>query len=158
MQTQTPIIANGTFTLTWPDGERHRTFSIRTMPSAEKQIANGRATPFAPGKRIISLMTGRDNETDYTSFGFVKDGEISIWQSMQNGTAKNAHLVWHEGKLTYWVNALLDLAFHGEQSGLYKMGYRLLAEEKCIVCNRKLTNPESIREKIGPECAKKRTG
>ena len=134
-------IANGTFTLIWPDGDRHRTFKIRTQkPDAE----------FAPGQRIISLMTGRDNESDYTSFGFIDESGVHIWNSAKQKP------VYHNGKLAIWVTVLQDLAIYGEKSKYHNKGMTLKVSERCIVCNRKLTNPESIRSKIGPECSKRR--
>lgn len=136
-------IANGTFTLIWPDGERHKTFKIKTQKADSK---------FMPGKRLISLMTGRDNETDYTTFGEATDTGIKIWHSVLHGTSKNAHVM-NNGKLPIWLDVLWDIATNGDQSRFFQKGMRLEASETCIICNRKLTNPLSIATKVGPECA-----
>ena len=141
-------IANGTFTLIWPDGQRHKTFKIKT------QAADSR---FMPGKRVISLMTGRDNNSDYTSFGLVDNLGIKIWQTISTGTSKVA-FVYNDGKLPIWTKVLWDLALNGENSRFYATGMRLEAAERCIVCNRKLTNPLSIATKIGPECSARLSG
>jgi hypothetical protein len=153
-QPQYPAVANGTFTLIWPDG-RHKTFAIKTMESAEKQKARGKA-PFAPGKRVISLMTGADNETSYTKFGFVYDNRISIWPSIRAAVKPQARRVWNEGKIEDQVKLFWYLATLGEKSRFYAAGYRLEASKRCVVCNRKLTNPQSLETNIGPECAMRR--
>ena len=139
-------IANGTFTLIWPDGDRHKTFKIKTQKADSK---------FMPGKRLISLMTGRDNESDYTTFGEATDSGLNIWHSVLNGTSKNAYVM-NDGKLPIWLQVLWDIATKGDQSQYFQKGMRLEASETCIVCNRKLTNPLSISTKIGPECAARR--
>lgn len=40
------------------------------------------------------------------------------------------------------------------QTRFYKLGYRLLEENSCVRCNRRLTDPVSISCGIGPECRK----
>ena len=68
-------ILNGTFTMTNRESGEHRTFQIRTQPDDAK---------FAPGKRVIALLRGPDNESDYQPFGFVsEDGTIYVWRSKQ---------------------------------------------------------------------------
>lgn len=138
-------IANGSFTLTWPDG-KHKTFRIKTQKNDSH---------FAPGKRVIALMTGSDNENSFTGFGFVDNNGVRIWDSISSGRAKTAW-VYSEGKLEGYVRALWSLATEGDASRFYAKGYRLLSEERCVKCNRKLTNPLSIRNKIGPECSGRR--
>jgi hypothetical protein len=142
-------IFNGKFTLVWPDGDTHRTFRIRTQPDAATQLRNKpNREPFAPGKRIVALMTGSDNMASYTNFGFVDDRGIYVWKS----TAAKRTKAWHDGKLIGYIAGLWSLATEGEKSRFYEKGYRLVAEERCIVCNRTLTNPLSLRRGIGPEC------
>jgi hypothetical protein len=128
-------IFNGTYTVQNTSTVNHRTFKIYTISKDSK---------FAPGKRVIALLIGRNNENDYQSFGFVDDKGIYVW-SRYRGTMKVssfdyfAHLIWELATKGTFVNK------RGEK-------YSLLIEAKCLRCNRKLTEPESIRTGIGPIC------
>ena len=125
-------ISNGTFTVQNRLTGEHRTFRIRT----QKEDAS-----FAPGKRVVALMTGSDNETSFEGFGFVTEDGIAVWSSKRgaNGFTAYAVLLW-------------SLAVDGAFSQ-YAEKYSLTASKKCIRCNRKLTTPESLAALIGPECA-----
>lgn len=129
-------IFNGVKTIQSPNGE-HRTLDIST----QKEDAN-----FAPGKRIISLLVGPNNNADYKGFGFVTDDGIRVWQKLRSTDGKPS---------TYeWLGHMLwSLATEGDASRFYRMGYRLLEENTCIKCNRRLSTPESILRGIGPVCA-----
>lgn len=134
-------ILNGTHTVQSPSGE-HRTFRIHTQASAQKQRERRPdRKPFAPDKRIIGVLTGPNNEADYQSFGFVTDNGIKLWRRFDTP-------YWRQVAEVVW-----SLGVEGEQSRFHAKGARLLFEGRCIVCNRKLTTPESIRSGIGPICA-----
>lgn len=120
---------NGRVTITSPTGQ-HRTVWIRTQ---------ARDAKFAPGQRIISMYTKgeNDNPFSYQGFGFVRsDGSIALW-NRTSGVAIYIRL----------ANLLQNL----EQA--VGMGYTFKLEGRCRICNRVLTNPESIDRGIGPECA-----
>ena len=72
MQTETPTrvatIFNGTYTISGPNG--HRTFAVKTVPTD---------STFAPGKRVIAILDGPDNQNDYRPFGFVDDEGMREW-------------------------------------------------------------------------------
>lgn len=131
-------IFNGTYTITSPTGE-HRTFQISTQPKDSR---------FAAGQRVIALLNGPDNTTNYQGFGFVTDNGISVWRSKQG--SNNTKSQYEKFAAMVW-----SMAINGEQSFFYAKGCRLLVEGKCIRCNRKLTHPTSILSGIGPECAKR---
>lgn len=59
---------NGFYTITSPTGE-HRTFQVKTQSED---------APFAAGKRIVMMLTGEDNEEDYTGFGFVTAHGVQV--------------------------------------------------------------------------------
>ena len=120
---------NGTFTVTSTKSGDHRTFRVRT----QKADAN-----FAPGSRIISLLTGPDNYSDYQGFGFVVDGVIHLWR--KNNTP-----------LFRAYAAMLENMMANIDAG--KINVQMAT--KCRVCNRKLTDPVSIETGIGPICAGK---
>lgn len=128
---------NGTYTITSPSGE-HRTFRIRTQPEDSN---------FAPGKRVVSLLIGPDNNSDFKGFGFADENGIHVWSRYRLSAVhvQYAALLW-------------SLATEGEASRFYAKGARILLEGRCVRCNRKLTHPVSIVTGIGPECAKRCAG
>jgi len=128
-------IYNGTYTVVSPSGE-HRTFEIKTKAEDAS---------FAPGKRVLSLLTGPNNEADYKGFAFVSDDGIVVWKKDRGTEAQPT--VWDKYAKMVW-----SLCTQGEASGYYKLGCRILVERRCVKCNRKLTHPESIELGIGPEC------
>ena len=129
------MIFNGFYTITSPTGG-HRTFQISTQSPRDS---------FAPGKRIISMLTGQDNEIDYTGFGFVNDDGIRIWAK-------------YRGRSFYesCADMLWSMATQGESSPYHRKGVRMLLDKRCAKCNRKLTHPASIITGIGPECRKRK--
>lgn len=119
---------NGTITVRNPASGEHRTFRIAT----QKQDAR-----FAPGERIVSLLVGQNNETDYQSFGILKpDGRVIVWRK-------------HLGtKFERYGRLVENLKQESE-----KFGLEFQWSAKCRKCNRKLTCPESLASGIGPTCA-----
>jgi hypothetical protein len=118
-------IHNGTFTVTLPN-HRHRTYRIHTQPETAH---------FAPGKRVLSVLVGPDNRTDYRQLAFVSDRGLSMWTRYQ-GT-----------KWEQYAELLVRLMF-GEQIE----GHSLRESRRCRKCNRLLSTPESCEKGIGPEC------
>lgn len=114
---------NGTVTVESTTGD-HRTFRIRRQADDAK---------FAPGERILEMLIGPNNESDFAGIGFVKDGgKVILWSK-------------HKDKAKL-ISVLTDVS-------LWEMrGFRYLIEATCRRCNRKLTTPESIESGIGPTC------
>lgn len=153
----TPIvqdqIANGTFTLQ-NDSGFHLTFKIST----------GRKGTWK-GRRILSIMTGPDNEESFTGFGeLCEDGTIKMWQRLiwKKNPATGDFLT--RDQVRACMNLVLDHGNIGAENGAEVSkkftarngrSYELLVSTRCIVCNRKLTNPESVKAGIGPECYKR---
>ncbi len=102
----------------------HRTFRI------EQQASDA---SFAPGKRIISLLVGPDNGSDYKPFGFVDERGVKVW-------SRQAEMA---NSVRPWINALVA---HPEAA---------LKAKHCGRCNSRLTHPDSIARGFGPECAEK---
>jgi len=143
-KTTTPVsFYNGEYTITNEAGE-HKTFRIRRQKDDAK---------FAPKSRIVSLMVGSDNEANYKGFGFANDnGSVYVWKKHQNRTNDYfAHLL---GKA---FQAITTSDEETVETGFECAGrqYTVLLSKRCLRCNRKLTNPESIRLGVGPECAGK---
>lgn len=150
-----PTIEDGDYTLITEDG--HRTFKVETMADD---------SDFAPGDTVIAFLSGSDNTSDHTRFGFVK------------GTAAKPRIyVWRRFKENGWESLRDDVAtfatnvnrpfvlglgagdpdpeedreaFRAWRDGL-PVGTVLLAK-RCRKCHALLTNPESIRLGIGPYC------
>jgi hypothetical protein len=133
--TRVARIYNGAYTVQNLTTGEHRTFRISTQPKDSK---------FAPGRRVVSLLIGRDNHNDYQKFGFVNDHGITVWKKFQGMMQRSnwewfAYIVWNLATQNKFVN------HRGE-------AYKLMHESTCIRCNRKLTEPTSIRTGVGPEC------
>lgn len=116
---------SGTLTIKSPTGE-HRTFRVRTVPDDSE---------WAPGERVLELLTGPDNTADYTGFAFVKPDRITVWKRLRGGVydvyARNLAnpAPWEsKGAEFYWEHVC------------------------CRRCGRPLTTPESLERGIGPVC------
>lgn len=129
---------NGRFTIQNRESGQHRTFKVSTKaPDSD----------FAPGRRVVGLLTGPDNEESYTGFGFVNEDHIQVWSSKRGKAgAKSA--------FDHYADMLFSLVVDGGFSP-YAEKYTLLEETVCRVCNRPLTTPESIKSGIGPICAER---
>lgn len=145
-------VANGTYTVEKPDGG-HATVKLYTPQRGKLQ-----------GRRLLAILTGPDNTSSYTPVAFW-DGEKElafVWKRYQldgrggridgyNWPKRVADWSRESRVLAVW----LDLALRGESGYWGQAGYRLLCERRCVLCNRKLTTPESIERGIGPDCAAK---
>ena len=118
---------NGTITVANPATGEHRTFKVNTQPEDAR---------FAPGQRIVSLLTGPNNDEDFTAFGFVNEnGRICLWS--RNRTP-------HFEKLAFILEQ--------PEKAATKWGLTYQWSARCRRCNRTLTDPESIETGIGPTC------
>lgn len=119
---------NGRLTLRNPATGHHRTFRVHTQPGGAE---------FAPGKRVVSLLTGRGLGDD-RPFAFVGEGRVWLWKRYRGQQP--------------WVMFARML----ERPELYEDRVEYLFETRCRVCNRPLTDPESIRRGVGPDCGGRR--
>jgi len=152
---------DGLYTIARADGAGHRTFSLeRQKPDAD----------FAPGERILYLLTGPDNAADsssWTPFAFVKMASdlasgrpfprVYVWKS-KRGTVGVERSAWE-----VYAEMFDDMVrrgirrFRSAVDGQIRE-YRLMLAKTCMRCGRLLTNPTSLDSGIGPECAKKSAG
>lgn len=128
-------VKNGTYTIVSDATGDHRTLRVRTVQSGS-----------LAGRRILALLVGPQNTSDYLGFGFVDDHGVRVWRT-HRGTDydKIASLFWR-------------LATKGEADGqgrirVGSLRAYMLVQGACCVCNRPLTCPESIESGIGPVCA-----
>lgn len=123
-----PSLREGYFTVQFGeeyDGEEtHRTFRVRDAGSQSK----------LSGQRIISLLTGPQNTSDYMGVGFVTADGVKLWKRFASESVL--------------VDAIRILE---EDPGMAAKGYAM-ESGNCYVCGRLLTEPESIELGIGPVC------
>lgn len=125
---------NGCLTVTNPATGNHRTFRI-------KAVMKGKLA----GRRIIQLLTGPDNTSNYNGFGFVNDdGTISVWKKFVGDTVGGL-------KDVTVYEQLADIVQHADWFA-QERGLRYQFSVRCRRCNRELTDPESIECGIGPVC------
>lgn len=123
-------IPEGYFTVVFGEDDRI-TLRVRTQ-DADAQ--------FAPGKQIISYLSGPDNTSDYRGFAFADatTGHVNFWKRFKG-------------------NDRLDLAVRTLQDDPEACGLAFAEESgNCWMCNRLLTVPASIHRGLGPICAGKR--
>lgn len=143
------VLPSGVFTVVGPHG--HRSFTI------ERQEAS---SDFAPGRRLISLLTGPDNEADWTAFGFVSDEPatrypISVWRKFRGEAGERSDYEKYADLLVAMITrGQRDFRSHDG----HKHKYEILLSRRCIRCDRRLTTPESLEAGVGPECRKLQGG
>jgi hypothetical protein len=113
---------DGRYTVVLADGNR-RTLFITTAKRGN-----------LAGKRIIKFLSGSDNVSDYTGFGFVDGTRVTMWKRFRDDSI-----------LTEAVRVLMN-------DPKAAAGAYALESGNCYVCGRTLTTPESIEAGIGPKC------
>lgn len=100
-------------------------------------------TEAGKGVKVASYLSGADNESSYTRFGFVDpNGQVRVW-----GKHRSSEAIKHKAEA---LKVIL-----GQKSALMAAGEAYALESgKCFRCNRKLTVPSSISAGLGPDCAK----
>jgi hypothetical protein len=109
-----------------------------------------RASAVAPGgdrlaptnRFFLSLLTGPDNESNFTYLGLIEHDAFRL-------TAKS-----RLGEDTAPVRAARFFCRRVLQDGVVPDELEVRHEGRCGRCNRKLTVPSSIDSGVGPECAK----
>jgi hypothetical protein len=112
----------GIYTIAKADGT-HRTFKVAIQPSDAK---------FAPGATVLSYLSGRDNESDYTGMAFISKGQLRPWGKFRSN------------------DELLNDAYR-----MFSNPAAVMESAHCARCGKTLTTPESIASGFGPECSKK---
>jgi hypothetical protein len=131
---------NATVTIRNPATGDHRTFRIRTETWGDDPEP----------KRVVALLTGADNESNYRSFGLVRMqgsyGIIRVYRKFQS----------KDGTRTAWetFGRMLENPYHW----MTHKGLEYRISGHCTRCNRKLTHPESIDTGMGPTCYKALNG
>lgn len=124
---------NATFTMRSEKTGTRFTYKITAPKNSDKDTS----TTF-----WVKVLTGYNNETDYTYIGFMrhKQGRWSFTAKEQTEAQSTIAFTW------YFNNYIA--------AGLEHPKVEVWHEGKCCRCGRKLTVPESIESGIGPECSK----
>jgi len=118
------------FTVSNPKGERY-TFRITKKDASER----------GPMIFFAALLTGSNNENDYTYMGVVAGEQVRLTKASKYTTESKPVAV------LAWALAVVN----GKRN--LPEGYAIRHEGRCGRCGRTLTVPESIDSGIGPECA-----
>jgi hypothetical protein len=118
------------FTVSNPKGERY-TFKVTKKDTSER----------GPEIFFGALLTGSDNESDYTYMGVVTGETVRTTKASRY--AQDSKPV----KVLAWALAVVN----GKRN--LPEGYAIRHEGRCGRCGRTLTVPESIDNGIGPDCA-----
>ena len=132
-----PKLYAGIYTLRGPKG--HRTYRVKpVIPKAGDDPAGFRRQN--EGRLILSLLTGPDNERNYTSLAWVSEAGVSVWKRHQGTQMETLARVFYQFVV---------------RNRLPQGGYRVEVSKRCRRCWRTLTNPDSLDSEYGPECRKK---
>lgn len=150
------MIYNGLYTFVNPTGD-WRTVRVHTQPADSK---------FCPGKRVVGLLAGPDNEGSYKSFGFVdNEHRIHTWKKFRDSRVYMGLTIFLRMASQAIEKAMketsvfddmpdIELSFEPAPGVVYKV----LSSRRCLNCNRTLTTPTSVRTGYGPECRKRIDG
>jgi len=92
---------------------------------------------------FVSLLTGQDNEADYTYMGVI-EGDTPAFRLTKKSTYK----------LESAPVQAISFAFKLLGTGRIHPDLQIWHEGRCGRCNRVLTDPVSIARGLGPECAR----
>jgi hypothetical protein len=125
------------FTVSNPTGERY-TFKVTRKDPEE-------GSRYTTPTFFVSLLTGADNESDYTYMGILSwaTGEVKLTRASRYTDKTTAVLV------VRWAMAKLW------QAQALPAGYAVHHEGRCGRCGRLLTVPESIVSGFGPDCSER---
>lgn len=126
-------IHKGFFTVQSPLDAKHRTFRVKTSAKS--------------GKTVIGILTGSNNLSDYTWFGYLVGTEVRFWKNPRYGYETfGVTMPIGNAEVLECVAAILN-----DANGA---GLRFATEYKnCSRCGKVLTVPESIEIGMGPECS-----
>jgi hypothetical protein len=119
--------------VTNPETGKHRTFRIETLRG-----------DWNPGKRVVSILDGPDNTSDYKRFGWVDEFGFKLWGRFQ--------IPGVEGKPSIWESYIRMLE---NPKRFTERGLSYVISGKCRRCGRALTVERSVTLGIGPRCEEK---
>lgn len=155
VMTPRPTILNGIYTISSERSGEHRTFRART---AEK-LVDPRTGQMS---RVLELLDGPSNTSDYRGFAFVDDAGVRVWRrfrplrDLPEGCPKDTAAERRRRKESRRWQAYADLVWslltRGGRSSYASLGYSAQSALHCCRCNALLTDPISIERGYGPTC------
>lgn len=121
-------IPNGTYTVPINEHGEYSVIKLTDCPEKYNKPA---------GTQIAAYQFGPDNERDFTGFAFVIGTAHQVWSKFRKAQ-----------DCTFALTKLLTLGKAQEFGKLWAM-----ASQRCYICGRKLTTPDSKAAGIGPICA-----
>jgi hypothetical protein len=132
------LAGNSTFTILKPSTGGRFTYHV-SIPKDK--------TPETSNIWFVSVLTGSDNEHNYSYIGYIKI--VNQRHTFIHGGSKaKANL--EAASVVVFNGVFNTMLTHGMLSSKLEVWH----EGKCGRCGRKLTVPESIKNGIGPECAR----
>jgi hypothetical protein len=125
----------------------HAVLTLRSMKTG-KRFTFKLTTPKKNehGQRFVALLTGPDNEGDYTYLGMLESGQFRLTRASKLPLSSEPVQAFGYLLRCVYVERRLPTVL------------QVWHEGKCGRCGRTLTVPESIERGIGPECASKLGG
>ena len=135
------LAGNATITFQNVKSGTHLTYKIRMSELSDADIRQGKK-PI----HFVSLLTGADNEHDYTYIGIISPDKYKNNALSFRTTGKS--------KMTMDSKPCMVMAraFEFFVSGKMPFGLEVWHEGRCGRCGRKLTTPASVAAGFGPEC------
>lgn len=123
------------FTVKSSSGE-HFTFRVQKVDPSEE---------YPNTVWFASVLTGPNNEHDYTYVGRVSASDLSVFPTRKSAYKPDSKVF----RSLQWSLRVID----GKQD--LPEGYSISSAGLCARCGRTLTTPKSIEEGFGPECSKR---
>jgi hypothetical protein len=119
-------------------------FTLQSGKTGTHFTYRARADKTDPKRVYVSVLTGPENETNYSFLG-------TIFQHNEK------HAEYHHGKksrVSREATSAVAFDWFWKHAKELPQNLKFLKSGKCCRCGRTLTTPESIESGIGPECAK----
>jgi len=118
---------------------------FKTPPHYTYKIRKKKGDAKWADKFFVGLLTGPDNEADYTYLGVFEDGAVRLTDASKLSEDSWPIRILRRIVAKIWTN---------EESKITEAGWDVHHEGTCCRCGRTLTVPESVKTGIGPECRK----
>jgi hypothetical protein len=125
------LAGNATFTVQNERTGKHFTYKVRATKEGNAHF--------------VSVLRGQNNEDDYSFLGTIFGAA-----SYRHGRKSHIDAGAQSAVVFNWLWPKLLTAKLPES-------VKFIPSERCCVCGRKLTNPASCADFIGPECRKRRS-
>lgn len=143
------FITGGNATVTIVSKRTGKRYTYKIVAASKIGAATGESNPHI---FFVSVLTGPDNGSDFHYVGFFHEGGPGSKVKLRGGKKGCPDDVRFRG-----FDYVLQRCWNGPAPRACDVpeDVEIFHEWKCCRCGRKLTTPESIKDGIGPECAKK---